>query len=131
MNKKAETEGLGLEEIANGHLAALYHDALKEVVLDMADLNKQPKKARKITIGITFTPSASRREFDIEIGVDTQLAKQEKVTSQGFMAERRGGVVEALGNEAAQMGLPIDGADRVPPALASAVDPVDAEVLDD
>lgn len=64
---------VNLENFAGGALTEKFNDGFKEVLKNIADLNTDYKKKRKLTLELEFLPDEDRELSLIDIKVKTKL----------------------------------------------------------
>lgn len=84
-------EGLGekimevmidLNTFADGALAERFHQEFERVMENMADLNTDPKKARKIVLTLSFAGDKKRDVWNCQVQATSKLAPTEAVESK-------------------------------------------------
>jgi hypothetical protein len=98
-------ERLTLATIKNGALVEQFDRALSRVVDNIADINTTTQP-REITLIIKITPNDDRTFLEVDGGVKTKIAGQEKVkTTADLSIDDRGRAV-AFNREKKQFGIP-------------------------
>jgi hypothetical protein len=64
-----ENTNITLGEIDNGSVILQCDEYLKQIVADVADVNKKPTKPRELILKVVFLPSKSRREMEVAYSV--------------------------------------------------------------
>ena len=106
---------LNIGNINEGAIPQLFDHALREVLLDIADVNKPAEAVRTITIKLAFKPSPDRKIATVVNQVTTKIADVEPKAGTIFIASKQLGgktVVNAFAEDPRQDRLFI----RQPPA---------------
>lgn len=88
---------INLETFASGALAERVHQALKEVLENIADPNTDFKQKRKLTIDMTFQTGQDRELTEVSILAKTKLAPNTPVSTKIIIDRTAEG--EVLGTE--------------------------------
>ena len=88
---------INLETFANGALAERVHQALKEVLENIADPNTDSNIKRKLTLEMKFDTSDDREITEVEIIAKTKLAPRSSVSTKILIDRNLDG--EVLGTE--------------------------------
>ncbi|WP_319007116.1 replication terminator protein [Bacillus thuringiensis] len=67
---------------ADGALAERFHQEFERVMENMADLNTDPKKARKIVLTLSFAGDKKRDVWNCQVQATSKLAPTEAVESK-------------------------------------------------
>ncbi len=94
---------INIANLANGALAEQFDIELEKVLDNIADPNTDPKKARKITINITFKPSETRDFSAVSFQTKSALVPVRSVESRIILDKDSSGNVHAA--EIRQMGI--------------------------
>lgn len=70
-------EEINLEHLGDGRAVAQVNSCFREVAKNIKDPNKGARDKRVVTLIITFSPSADRRQADIEFKTKVKLAGNE------------------------------------------------------
>jgi len=70
-----------LSEIAHGALEEQFEVEFQELLKNIADLNTDAKKARKITVTLTVKPNEKRNIADIEFQTKTTLVPSKPIST--------------------------------------------------
>ncbi|WP_393965209.1 replication terminator protein [Exiguobacterium sp. S22-S28] len=73
---------INLNEFADGAFAERVNNALKEVYANIADLNTDPTKKRKVTISMTLSADEQRDLAMVDISVKTTLTPARAIGSK-------------------------------------------------
>ncbi|PHE67553.1 replication terminator protein [Bacillus wiedmannii] len=73
---------IDLNTFADGALAERFHQEFERVMENMADLNTDPKKARKIVITLSFAGDKKRDVWNCQVQATSKLAPTEAVESK-------------------------------------------------
>lgn len=73
---------INLNEFAEGAFAERVNNALKEVYANIADLNTDPTKKRKVTISMTLSADEQRDLAMVDISVKTTLTPARSIGSK-------------------------------------------------
>ncbi|HDR7795348.1 TPA: replication terminator protein [Bacillus luti] len=73
---------IDLNSFANGEVAERVNDELYKVYENIADINTDPKKPRKITITLTLSSDKRREVLNCKVQAKSTLAPTEEVESQ-------------------------------------------------
>lgn len=73
---------INLNEFAEGAFAERVNNALKEVYANIADLNTDPTKKRKVTISMTLSADEQRDLAMVDISVKTTLTPARAIGSK-------------------------------------------------
>lgn len=73
---------INLNEFADGAFAERVNNALKEVYANIADLNTDPTKKRKVTISMTLSADEQRDLALVDISVKTTLTPARAIGSK-------------------------------------------------
>lgn len=73
---------INLNEFAEGAFAERVNNALKEVYANIADLNTDPTKKRKVTISMTLSADEQRDLAIVDISVKTTLTPARAIGSK-------------------------------------------------
>ncbi|KAB1344888.1 replication terminator protein, partial [Bacillus thuringiensis] len=71
-----------LNTFADGALAERFHQEFERVMENMADLNTDPKKARKIVLTLSFAGDKKRDVWNCQVQATSKLAPTEAVESK-------------------------------------------------
>ena len=78
-----------LETLAGGAIAERFNDALQEVLDNIVDPNTDYKKARKVTLSVSFKPREDRSFAIVGCDVKTTIAPP-KVVETGIVIDTDG-----------------------------------------
>lgn len=85
---------INLEKFADGALAEKFNIGLKEVLENIADLNTDSKKKRKLTLELSFSPDEERELSMVDIAVKTKLIPSMSVGTKILIdKDGQGGVI--------------------------------------
>lgn len=84
---------INLEEFAEGALAEKFNIGFEDVLENIADLNTDPKKKRKMTVELTFTPDEERELSLVDIIVKTKLVPNKTVSTKLLIGSDGGEVI--------------------------------------
>ena len=84
---------VSLETLKGGAVLERFHDALAQVVANVADPNTKADAARTITITVKFKPDDHRSMAAVGIEVATKLAPPAPLGTSVFLGVRNGEVV--------------------------------------
>lgn len=73
---------IDLNTFADGALAERFHQEFERVMENMADLNTDPKKARKIVLTLSFAGDKKRDVWNCQVQATSKLAPTEAVESK-------------------------------------------------
>ena len=73
---------IDLNTFADGALAERFHQEFERVMQNMADLNTDPKKARKIVLTLSFAGDKKRDVWNCQVQATSKLAPTEAVESK-------------------------------------------------
>lgn len=73
---------IDLNTFADGALAERFHQEFERVMENMADLNTDPKKARKIVLTLSFAGDKKRDVWNCQVQATSKLASTEAVESK-------------------------------------------------
>ncbi|ASN69620.1 replication terminator protein [Bacillus paranthracis] len=73
---------IDLNTFADGALAERFHQEFERVMENMADLNTDPKKARKIVLTLSFAGDKKRDVWNCQVQASSKLAPTEAVESK-------------------------------------------------
>ncbi|BAR85833.1 phage protein [Bacillus thuringiensis serovar tolworthi] len=73
---------IDLNTFADGALAERFHQEFGRVMENMADLNTDPKKARKIVLTLSFAGDKKRDVWNCQVQATSKLAPTEAVESK-------------------------------------------------
>lgn len=73
---------INLNEFAEGAFAERVNNALKEIYANIADLNTDPTKKRKVTISMTLSADEQRDLAMVDISVKTTLTPARSIGSK-------------------------------------------------
>ncbi|MBJ8025617.1 replication terminator protein, partial [Bacillus cereus] len=73
---------IDLNTFADGALAERFHQEFERVMENMADLNTDPKKARKIVLTLSFAGDKKRDVWNCQVQANSKLAPTEAVESK-------------------------------------------------
>lgn len=73
---------IDLNTFADGALAERFHQEFERVMENMADLNTDPKKARKIVITLSFAGDKKRDVWNCQVQATSKIAPTEAVESK-------------------------------------------------
>lgn len=73
---------IDLNTFADGALAERFHQEFERVMENMADLNTDPKKARKIVLTLSFAGDKKRDVWNYQVQASSKLAPTEAVESK-------------------------------------------------
>ncbi|HHT7202890.1 MULTISPECIES: replication terminator protein [Bacillales] len=90
---------IDLNSFADGALAEQFDREFERVTENMADLNTDPKKARKITVTLTFVGDKKRDVWDCKVQAKSTLAPAEEVESKILLGQDNSGNI--IGQELA------------------------------
>lgn len=93
-------EVITIASIGNGALLELFDDAMRKVIRNVADVNTDPKKPRRINMAVTITPDEDRGVGFATIEVTTKLAGVKPVRQTLYFGEREGEPVAVANNPA-------------------------------
>lgn len=80
--RKAMEVMIDLNTFADGALAERFHQEFERVMENMADLNTDPKKARKIVLTLSFAGDKKRDVWNCQVQATSKLAPTEAVESK-------------------------------------------------
>ena len=86
---------LTLDNLGHGAARELFNDALEKVIQNIKDVNTEWKKARKLSLVITFMPNEERSEVGLLIEPVLSLARTKPFKSQALIGMHRDGTTEA------------------------------------
>ncbi|WP_144499275.1 replication terminator protein [Bacillus sp. FDAARGOS_235] len=73
---------IDLNTFADGALAERFHQEFERVMENMADLNTDPKKARRIVLTLSFAGDKKRDVWNCQVQATSKLAPTEAVESK-------------------------------------------------
>jgi len=86
---------IDLNTVADGALLDKVNKAMQQVVDNIADLNTDPTKMRKVTITISMKPNEERDLIQMEIKAVPSLAPAKGTNTKFLIGEDNGGVTAA------------------------------------
>lgn len=87
------SEIIDLNTFANGALAERMNIELKAALSNLADMNTDPKKARKVTVTITLTTDDRRKVVNTSVQAKTTTAPAKNIETQLLMDYDKNGDV--------------------------------------
>lgn len=85
---------INLERFAGGALTEKFNVGLREVLENISNLNTDPKKKRKMTVELTFSPDEERELSMVDIVVKTKLAPNMPVATKLLIdKDGNGGII--------------------------------------
>ncbi len=106
-----------LDTIGGGALSELFAAELSRILDNIADVNTDPKTARKITIEVVVKPNATRDELATSLKCSSKLAGIMTVETRLYVG-RRGGKIVAIENDPKQPGMFDDATQTGPRTVA-------------
>ncbi|MPW26235.1 hypothetical protein GC105_10590 [Alkalibaculum sp. M08DMB] len=90
-----------LSEIAKGALEEQFEVEFQSLLENIADLNTEPKAARKITITLTVKPAESRNIADITFQTKASLVPSKSISTNVYIDKDKSGkiIVGELGGQ--------------------------------
>ena len=104
---KIKEEDLTLGNLGNGGAVELFEDELANVLENILDVNTEAKAKRKITLVVTFKPSADRDSAEVETKCTSALAPMNSAHATVFLARHRG-KVRAITHDPRQLQMEFD-----------------------
>jgi hypothetical protein len=86
---------INLEKFADGALAEKFNIGFKDVLENIADINTESKKKRKLIVELTFDPDEERELSSVDIAVKTKLAPNKSANTKLMIGVDDGGQVIA------------------------------------
>lgn len=77
-----------LNTICGGALPELFERELLDVMANVADINTDPKKPRRITMTVDIYPHNDRKQCEVELGVTSKTLPVVKVSGSLFIAQK-------------------------------------------
>ena len=74
MNNTGEVKEINILEMMSGAIGERVNYELTKIMKNCKDLNTDAKKARGLTIDISFAPTENRDSLSVKIGVKSKLA---------------------------------------------------------
>lgn len=83
-------QDLSLDTLAEGGAVEQFNEALERVLVNIRDLNMDPKAARGITLKVKLKPTEDRKSAIVSVDVTTSLASPRRLGQTVFIGERNG-----------------------------------------
>ena len=77
-----------LETICGGGLPELFQRELNDVMANIADVNTDPKKPRRITITVEVHPGPDRTNCNLELGITSKTVPVVKVMGSLYISKK-------------------------------------------
>lgn len=85
---------INLDEFAEGALTEKFNIALKEVLENIADVNTEASKKRKLTVELVFLPADDRELSFVDIITKTKLEPKKSVMTKILIdKDGKGGII--------------------------------------
>ncbi len=86
-------EKLALSNLCNGAIAEVFQAELDKVLDNIADVNTEAEKTRKIVLTLEFKPGANRQGMSVGFGCRSMIQPIRKVTGEAFLVKEGTAIV--------------------------------------